>query len=111
MVALHCVDVSHVCMWVANKTRLALAAASMPVLRTVDHITLQATRLGDKLLDARGGCSLCKPETGGLGTAAIDLLQMADVLQGRGEGEGRAGIAFRLRLGGTGDLFSFMPQP
>lgn len=45
--------------------------------------TRQATRPGDKLLRERP-CSLCSSETGGLGAAAMKLLEMIDVLQDRG---------------------------
>ncbi|CAM9664047.1 unnamed protein product [Ectocarpus sp. 4 AP-2014] len=48
------------------------------------HISNTATRPGDKLLQEHG-CTLCTSETGGVGAAATELLQMVDVLQSRGE--------------------------
>ncbi|CAN0350489.1 unnamed protein product [Ectocarpus sp. 6 AP-2014] len=48
------------------------------------HISNTATRPGDKLL-LEQGCTLCSSETGGVGAAATELLQMVDVLQSRGE--------------------------
>lgn len=52
---------------------------------------LQATRPGDKLLlrkDPRQNCTRCSSETGGLGAAATDLLEMVDLVKGKGESEG-----------------------
>eukprot|EP00752_Nemacystus_decipiens_P008335 g7449.t1 len=47
-------------------------------------INKAAIRPGDKLLHG-GSCSLCSPETGGLGAAAADLLELVDVLQSKDE--------------------------
>ncbi|CAN0535803.1 unnamed protein product, partial [Ectocarpus sp. 8 AP-2014] len=43
-----------------------------------------ATRRGDKLLHG-ATCNLCDFETGGLGAAAIDLLEIVNIRQSRGE--------------------------
>eukprot|EP00752_Nemacystus_decipiens_P017045 g15262.t1 len=42
------------------------------------QITKKATHPGDQLLHGKS-CSLCSPETGGVGAAATDLLDMTDV--------------------------------
>eukprot|EP00903_Cladosiphon_okamuranus_P006419 g6282.t2 len=44
----------------------------------------EATRPGHKLL-RRKTCSMCSPETGGLGAVATELLDMVDLLQSRGD--------------------------
>ncbi|CAN0399666.1 unnamed protein product, partial [Ectocarpus sp. 12 AP-2014] len=41
-------------------------------------------RRGDKLLHG-ATCNLCDSETGGLGAAAMDLLEVVDIRQSRGE--------------------------
>lgn len=43
----------------------------------------QATRPGDKVIAGKT-CSLCTPETGGLGAAAVEFLEIIDVHQSRG---------------------------
>ncbi|CAM9686810.1 unnamed protein product [Ectocarpus fasciculatus] len=48
------------------------------------QISTTATRHGDKLLHG-ATCNLCDSETGGLGAAAVDLLEVVDVRQSRGE--------------------------
>eukprot|EP00752_Nemacystus_decipiens_P001249 g1247.t2 len=48
------------------------------------QISNTATRPGDKLLHGKT-CNLCSSETGGLGAAATDLVEMVDVLQSGGE--------------------------
>lgn len=44
----------------------------------------QAIYPGHKLLHGKS-CSLCSSETGGVGAAATDLLEMTDVLRSKGK--------------------------
>ncbi|CAM9180095.1 unnamed protein product, partial [Ectocarpus fasciculatus] len=48
------------------------------------QISNTATRHGDKLLHG-ATCNLCDSETGGLGAVAVDLLEVVDIRQSRGE--------------------------
>ncbi|CAN0315441.1 unnamed protein product [Ectocarpus sp. 6 AP-2014] len=48
------------------------------------QISRSATQHGDKLLHG-ATCNLCDSETGGLGAAAIDLLEMVDIRRSRGD--------------------------
>jgi len=53
-----------------------------PELPLLDFM-LQVTGLGDKLL-LDSGCNRCHPKKGGLGVAAVTLIQMVDINDDKG---------------------------